>query len=383
MKQRRPWNKGAAGALVAAIALLPSSGRGQPAAGAHPASPSATPTPTPTPQAPAAKPARVVRKPAKPKPAAPAAPAPAVKLTLDAPTTRGPWTMRVTNAGEIPVRIVADARLLTLELTPRGESKPVRCELPGDMRPPDDLERPLVLAPGRTYAETFEPRLYCFGGKRGAALAPGATAVARLGWPRRTHPPYEVSPIDGVEPEVAPLASIESPPIAVPDEPSPSFAPAATPAADVPRLALRGSEAVDAESLTRIAVTVTLRNEGTRAVVVRFQPETLGFDLVGPGGVERCSWPTLPSAPTRELFTTLRPQSATSVTLALADYCPTRAFDRGGLFVLRPHLDTSRASGADLGLRTFDGEVIATAPTLVRLHQGAAPHRLVQPHAEP
>ena len=46
------------------------------------------------------------------------------------------------------------------------------------MRPENgDLERPLVLPPGRSYSESFEARLYCFGAARGAALAPGSVIV--------------------------------------------------------------------------------------------------------------------------------------------------------------------------------------------------------------
>src|SRR5580700_1992935 len=78
---------------------------------------------------------------------APAAPPPPsrVKLSVDIPSTVGLWTMHVINEGDVPVIVVADARLLRLEVTARGASRARTCELPFDMKPQDDLQRPLVL----------------------------------------------------------------------------------------------------------------------------------------------------------------------------------------------------------------------------------------------
>jgi hypothetical protein len=339
---------------------------------------------------PPAKQAAVARrKPPARTPASPvaSAPAPDVKLILDATTTRGPWTMRVTNEGDVPVRIVADARALWLEVTPRSARKPVRCELPEDMRPSDDLQEPLVLPPKRSYVETFEPRIYCFGQTKLDALAPGATVVAHLGWTGPAHKaPFGVSPIDGVEPEVAPLKSIASAPIALPDEPTAEAAPApSAPGGDPypPKLTLTGATAIDAESPNGLEIPVALHNQGTRTVIVRFRPETLAFEVVGSGGVESCSWPTQPSSAMRELFDTIPPRASASLQVLLTAYCTGHALDQAGLVVVRPRVDTRNASGASVGLRTFDGEVIATAPTLVRLHHGLVTPPLRRPRLEP
>jgi hypothetical protein len=304
-----------------------------------------------------------------------------VKLAIQTPTTRGPWTLRVVNDGDVPVRIVADARLLFFDVTPRGARKSRRCELPSDMRPDDDLERPLVLPPKRAYAETFEPRLYCFDAD---SLSPGAIVVAHLGWTgRAARPPFELSAIDGVKPEIAPRKSIDAPPIALPDEPTPAAIPPAAPGSDTPRLSLRSPRAMDAESASQIEIPVTLRNEGGHSVVVRFRPEMLAFDVVGPAGAAHCTWPMLPAAAMRELFTTLPPGGTTSLSVLLTAYCAGNALDPAGLFVVRPRLDTRRGSGADIGLRTFDGEVVAAAPTVVRLHRSQTRDGLVRPKLEP
>ena len=316
-----------------------------------------------------------------------AKPDPDVKLTVEAPTTRGPWTMRVANADEVPVRIVADARLLALDVTPRSARTSTRCELPADMRPSDDLDRTLVVPPGRSYAETFEPRLYCFGRKLDV-LAPGAVVVVRLGWTvgKKSEPPFEVSPIEGVAPEVGPLRSLDAPPVALPDEPSVSLVqPSAEHDwdADAPRLSLQGPASVDSLSPGEIELPVTLRNEGARTVVVRFRPEVIGFDVVGPAGVEHCIWPMVPAAAMRELFSTIPPRASETLTVTLQSYCTRQSLDQGGFLVVRPRLDTRSASGAAVGLHTFDGEVIAVTPTLLRLHRGVKAPSFFRPRLEP
>ncbi len=322
-----------------------------------------------------------------PRPRKPAGPPPNVKLTLEAPTLLGAWTVRVSNEGDVPVRLAADARLVSLDVTPRGESKPVHCELPGDMRPDDDLDRALVLPPKRAYAETFEPRLYCFGERALSALSPQAIVVARLGWPAssRAEDRQAVSAIDGIEPVVGSLPSLTSAPIALRDEPTPSAAPvvpaAATPS-DLPVLRLSGATAVDATSNEDVAVSVTLRNDSSRPVRLRFKPETLAFDVTSARGVERCAWPAPVGAPMRELFSTLPPGGAETLSVMLAAYCGRKSFEHSGLMVVRPQLDTRRAGGQDIGLQTFNGQVLATTPTIVRLHRGTGSPRLARPHLE-
>jgi hypothetical protein len=334
----------------------------------------------------AARPAAAKKPPPEVKPALPPA---NVTLTIDAPTTRGPWTMRVTNDGEVPVTLVADARLLTLEVTARGAHAAERCELPADMRPQDDLGRPVVLPPKRTYAERFEPRLYCLESRKLDALAAGSIVVARLGWTgKSTRPPLEVAPIEGMEAQIAPSKSIASAPIALPDEPTPAaIAKEAIEGHPVPRvetlLALAAPRSVDAGSEDEIAVTVSLENKGHRTAIVRFRPETLAFEVLGPNGVRHCGWASNVSAPTPDLFSSLAAGATESLAVMLSAYCPSGVFDRAGFYVVRATLDTRKASGAEIGLRTFDGQVIAQAPTLLRLHRGAQPEPLIRPRLQP
>jgi hypothetical protein len=305
-------------------------------------------------------------------------PGPALSLVIDAPTARGTWTMRLTNDGEVPVSVAADARLLRLEVTARG-AKTARCELPADMRPADATERALVVPPKRSYVETFEPRLYCFGGVLQDALAPGTVVTATLGEPGpEARPPFVVWPIDGVEPEVSPLRSLSAPPFALPDDPTPALMPSPRPTLG-PRLSIEGARAADATSAGAIEIPVTLRNEGSSEVTVRFRPDTLAFDVAGPGGVADCPWPTPPTAPTPGLFTKVPPGGTTALTVLLSAYCATHVFDAPGLMVVRPRVDTRKASGDSIGVRAFQGLVIATRPTVVRLHRGLVVQPLQRP----
>jgi len=367
---------------MAALVAFPSLAAAQPA-------PPAPPTPSAPPASPPAKGGQskgAARRLEPKEPAPPVAPAPDVRLTLQAPSAHGPWTMRVTNAGDVPVRLVADARLLWLDVTARGETRPVRCELPADMRAADDTAGAVVLPPGRSYVESLQPVLYCFGGRALGALAQGAIVVGHLGWTGHgARAPFVVAPIDGVEPAVAAVHRLDAPPIAVPDDPTPPDSSGAHTRPDDPdrvKLTLRGQAAVDAGSASHLFVTVTVRNDGTRPVTLRFRPEALRFRVSAPGGAERCRWPMPPVAAMRDLFTTIRPGGSESQTVLLSAYCGGHAFDQPGLLVLVPELDTRRASGAEIALATFDGDVVATSPTYVRLHEGIKPVTLRRPRLE-
>jgi hypothetical protein len=312
-----------------------------------------------------------------------ARPGPALSLVIEAPTARGAWTMRITNDGEVPVNVAADARLLRLEVTARSAPKPARCELPADMRPADPTERALVVPPKMSYVETFEPRLYCFGAALQDALASGSVVAATLGERGpEGRPPFVAWPIDGVEPEVSPLRSLSAPAFALPDDPTPALMPAPAPIGG-PRLSLEGARAVDAASAGAIEIPVTLRNDGSSDVTLRFRPDTLGFDVTGPGGVAECPWPTPPTAPTAGLFTRLPPGGTTALTVLLGAYCATHVFDASGLLVVRPRVDTRKASGDSVGVRAYQGLVIATKPTVVRLHQGVIQRPLQRPKLAP
>jgi hypothetical protein len=298
-----------------------------------------------------------------------------VKLVLEPAKTRNEWTFRVVNLDRVPVRVVADARILTFDVTPLGARRAEHCALPSDMMPTDDLERAIVLPPNRTYSESFEPRLFCFSGRSAEALVADSIVVAHLGWTSKSpNGPHVLSPLDGVIPAVAPQARLDASPVSLPDDGldavSESSARDAEP--DGARLSLEGPPTVDASSPDEIVIRLTLRNEGARAQNVRLRPDTLGFDVVRSSGTSQCPWPTLPAGPSRELFSTVSRGHPAHLDVLLGDFCVGHELDQPGLLVVWPWLDARAKEAPDLGFPTFSGTVSATKGVFVRLHRGRA-----------
>lgn len=141
----------------------------------------------------------------------PLPPAPA-RVWLIAPSPRGPWTLRIDNEGDRPMRIPADVRLLRFEIETGSKrtKKTYRCAAPAGLKPSGFPERrALLLPPGHSFIEQFDPRLLCFG-KDAAALTGGAVVKAWYGW----GPPPKWSK----KPPSAPFAaeSVDDPPAFAP-----------------------------------------------------------------------------------------------------------------------------------------------------------------------
>jgi hypothetical protein len=122
-------------------------------------------------------------------------PAPPVRLQILAPSATGPWLLRIDNEGDAPVRIVADVRLLRLQVRGVAKGKGATyghgwalretvCDGPTQFGLADQfpVDRELVLDAGNSYIEEFDPRLICFG-KNAEVLTPGAQVRAWYGWP--------------------------------------------------------------------------------------------------------------------------------------------------------------------------------------------------------
>ncbi|WP_437679597.1 hypothetical protein [Sorangium sp. So ce131] len=113
----------------------------------------------------------------------PLPPAPA-RVWIIAPSPLGPWTLRIDNEGQRPMRIPADIRLLRFEIETGSKrtKKKTRCAVPAGLKPSGFPERrALLLAPGQSFMEHFDPRLLCFG-KDEAALTGGAVVKTWYGW---------------------------------------------------------------------------------------------------------------------------------------------------------------------------------------------------------
>ena len=321
-------------------------------------------------------------------PETPPLPAPELHLTLEMPSPDGPWTMRLENAGAVPLHVLADARLLAFEITaPESEDdddpkprkahapRPVRCELPPDMRPREYDERALVIPGGRSYVEKLDPRLFCFGAREASALVAGAKVEAHLVGSRESP---AIEPIEEVEPKVASLTDLAGVPTTIaPPAPPP---PPKDVGAPQP-LTVKTPAFADFRRGWEAEVETTITNASRQPVALLFRPETVGFDVTGPSGVGvtdpsptvRCTWPGPTPPPIMETYSHLAPKQKASITVLLSALCPENTLLRPGLYVVRARLDTRRASGASVGVRTFTGEVLAAEAIRVRVRESTAP----------
>ncbi|MBI4705617.1 MAG: hypothetical protein HY744_31375 [Deltaproteobacteria bacterium] len=348
-------------------------------------------------------------------------PAPA-RLWVVAPWAQGPWLVRIDNEGTEAVRIPADVRLLRIEIYPsqrRGWARrPLVCDGPAAFGLSDGGSgfREMLLGPGQSYVELFDPRLICFG-RLADALVPGVRIDASLGWPERLRwargperPPFAA---DGTRwpRDLAPRRRLRAPTMllshavspwsapwpgeplsdaggAGPPPPEAGAAPAVPAARDdlAGRLGLTASRYADASNAGDIAVSVEAHNIGERPIVVALRARQLSFLVDGPDGLRRCPQPSAEHAVPRDLFATLGAGEHTHLQVLLGELCPDGAFPRAGLHRARPTLhadETGREHGleAAIGVVTtvpgnplVKGEHARSSPaTLVRLRHARLP----------
>jgi hypothetical protein len=330
---------------------------------------------------------------------------PNVTLSITPGTAGGPWKLVVTNGGELPVLLAADARVLTLDLIPQNPSAKVttlRCALPNDARPTSDEGHELVVPAKRSWSASFEQLFYCFGAKERALLVPGTTVKAHFGWPapavapkhakKAADPsaPFVVSPVGAAVGQLAPMKEIEASTFtlteAVTAAPPPASAAAASPAsseapeAKKPPLAITATAATDVARGVDVPITITVTNESDRAVITFFRASTLAFTVNGPAGSVACGSPRAIDEPFRELFTTIGAKGKASSTLLVSAHCPAGTFDEPGVYRVLAKLDTRGTSGRNVGLKTWDGEIVAKTPALVRVR---TPRKLPPPPKKP
>lgn len=330
---------------------------------------------------------------------------PNVTLALTPGTAGGPWKLVVTNGGELPVLLAADPRVITLDLFPQNPSAKVvtlRCTLPDDARPSSDEGRELVVPAKRSWSTTFDPLFYCFGAKERALLVPGTTVKAHFGWPaplvtpkKAKKPaapsaPFVVSPVGAAVGQLAPMKVLDASTFtlteAVTAAPPPASAAAASPEANEatpaqkPPLAITATEATDVGRGAEVPITITLANESDRSVTTFFRASTLAFTVNGPAGSVACGSPRAIAEPFRELFTTIGVKGKSSQTLLVTALCPAGTFDEPGVYRVVAKLDTRGTSGRNVGLKTYDGEVIAKTPALIRVR---TPRKTAPPTKKP
>jgi hypothetical protein len=397
--------------------------------------------PAPLLAAPPKAPAGKTKEP--PPPPLPDAPA---RMWITAPSAGGPWTLRIDNEGQVPLRIPADVRLLRFELLGfEKNAKPIKCAPPDRLRPTSFPEsRALLLGPGQSYIETFDPHLFCFGKSGGEALHGGVEVHARFGWdpPKKgvkkaPEPPFAVESTEA-KPTVAPLRELRAPAFvlsydapesddagakkasdaktadakpadakpadAKPADAKPADAkPADTSAADTKpadakksgddkpqaplvderagRLAVSSQRWADASDPHGVSITVTVSNAGQRPLVVALRPWMFSFRIDGPYGyVASCDASAKRGNLPRDAFQSLKPSGSSSFTVLLAEVCPRDSLPRPGLYLITPTLHANETSS---DVQATTGTVRASAPTMLRLASGDDPFHAAPPKAVP
>jgi len=353
-------------------------------------------------------------------------PEPPVRLQLLAPSATGPWLMRVDNHGEQAVRVVADVRMLSFVVkTPatkkgkrRRRARTETCNGPKafGLERHFPADRQLVLLPGESYVEQFDPRLICFG-KQAELLVPGAKVTAMLGWkPNKRRRKMSAAPFaadDAASPrKFRPLRRLKAESVTLDDSTPVVYGndvkgrsegePAAkagdgkadpakkagnadaagdntasgdkpkarqptvgepkrtqdktTPDALGARLALTASHYADARRPTEIVLSVQAHNAGQRPLFIAVRDRMLSFAIEGPNGPVKCSRPSVRHKVPRDLFRQLHHGKHVHMNVLLAEVCPPGAFDRPGLYVATPTLHVD-AAGTEHGLTAAVGTV--------------------------
>lgn len=338
-----------------------------------------------------------------------------LKVTQHSPGL--PWRYRIRNAGKRPVRVAADPRLLWFEVRVPGKKKRQTCRLPESLFPKfADKDFSLVLRPGDSFSQRFDPRLYCFAAGGQTDLVSGSVVYPRFGWPKqhvttwkhgkkitteKLQAPFAVTPpgrppssrggkgdaptkADGPPKTETHLKVVEGKAFALntayagwskdalPGEPDK----AQESDWDSPEPTLSMTTGSDAAAERMATVSVRLKNPSARRkLVVYFRRELMSFEVMGPDGVTSCEPEPRTRFPEPQAFTTLGAGKSIVVTSRLVELCPRGTFDRPGLYLIRARFE-SKDSGEDFGLQAFTGRVVADQPATVRIRGGEKPFKL-------
>ncbi len=340
-----------------------------------------------------------------------------VKLTVTAPTHDPPWRVRIENTGEARIRIPADIRLLSLELTGKGAKKAYKkkCVAPGTMRPTKfPKARELYLEPGDAWEETFDPRLLCFGDATDA-LREGVTVTPRFGFgasngdagalaAQGTDRPASYASLgelvaDALQPasptppagpaNASPSAETSAQPKPTPAAPAARPGDATSPTTDRngAELDIYVSRFAEATNPRDLVVTIRATNEGGRALATVIRSRMLAFRVeeLAPDNTARvtteCRGQDHPHAIPIEAVSNVRPGREVSVPILLAEVCPRATFARPGLYRVLPELDTT-VVGEITKVDPHVAQALAKQSSLVRIATSQQPFYTDPPVSE-
>jgi hypothetical protein len=343
-----------------------------------------------------------------------------LKFTVDA-ESEGRWRMALENTGDAPLRVLADARMVWLEVvtapvepdeTSKKKAKPKAypkgkipvCRAPADLRPSiAHSDRWVVLQKGERVVEHFDPVLLCGASAAGAGLTRGALVYPHYGTPpdaamlralKQKKPvkpkgPFVVEPA-GATADAPFLRDVEAPSLAIAYEMA-AFSPESfaagggpgRPAEDLderaPRLQLTAPPHGDAATETDVSLRVVTKNVGLRSATIHLRPDDYAFSITPPDGPPTTCGPGAASrGAARDFFTTMSPGSTRTETAWLRELCAGRTFSRPGVYLVAPRL-VLREDGRDYGLSAFTGDVTAPNPTRIRVRSGRLPFHVHPP----
>lgn len=338
-----------------------------------------------------------------------------VKVSIAAASPDPPWTMRIENTGDHPIRIAADIRLLSFDLEWKRvattgvagatTTSTLSCAAPSGLRPTKfPKARELYLKPGEAYEDHFDPRLYCFG-LTGDALTNATVVHPHYGFSTpswsASKGPYVAQGID--EPaEYAARTSIDADPLQLayalvapppppPKEKDDALAEELKSRLHMPppppepeyffidknkaRFVVTVDRFADVNAARDIVVNVHLKNEGThdmiaalRGRMISFVVEQLGRDGQSLKTVD-CAGEDQTHPISAEMIRGLAGGQSVTIPLMVAEVCPPMTFERPGLYRVTPRLDTVH-SGEAAELDGYIGRAFTRDAVLVRVATG-------------
>lgn len=275
------------------------------------------------------------------------------------PDTSWPYRYVLAISATSEVELVADARLLRLEITVPGRRRPHRCEAPGRPRRVDEAT-PRTLRSGERWAEWVDLRELCWGRALEALEAGTEGTTVRATYEVGRGARAWVVRAGGAS--VRALVPVD---VALPRRTASIPAPgAAEPAARV---------TLAAADVRRGAPTLRVAAYATGSVRRRawLRPDRFRFHVVDPTGARfECRLPPTGGTPIPDLFSRLDARRGVRFSLDAAAYCGADAFETPGIYEVTPELVLDEDGAAwelDAIVGTFTG---AAVPVRVRGPRG-------------
>jgi hypothetical protein len=150
-------------------------------------------------------------------------------------------------------------------------------------------------------------------------------------------------------------------------------------------LVLEMAHGSDAKNGRSVTATVRLRNIAEQTVFVYLRRDLLTFEVQRPSGEKVQCYPMdALRHPSRRGFMRVAPGRSVVLTSRLVELCPRWTFAKRGEYLVRARYRPS-ASGSEVGIHAFTGELDADRPVSVRVERDAHvfANHFVEPRTPP